>query len=97
MPMADGMGGILMTHSVCCSDRALYPWHPRPQLWNFEIAGLRGADEAAGLERRLQRIQGVKEATIDPLTDRACIAFDPESFDPWTLVVTIETAGYQAR
>ncbi len=44
----------------------------------LSVAGLSFGDEAAPLARRLERIEGVHQALLNPITERAVLEFDPK-------------------
>jgi copper chaperone CopZ len=60
----------------------------------LRIVGLTCAAEAAGIERRLFHQPGVIHAMVNPLTEIAYVAFDPDRTHPATLRRCIEEAGF---
>lgn len=77
-------------------ERPLHHARVATEHQQFVIIGLSCAAEAAGLERRLRRVAGVEEATVNPVTDRAYVTYDPDRVAPAALVAAIEAAGYRA-
>jgi cation transport ATPase len=65
--------------------------------WELPIVGLSCAGEAAGLERRLRQIEGVRAVTVNPLTEMAYVSFAPEWCEVAMVVAEIERAGYRVR
>jgi len=62
----------------------------------LELDGMSCASCAAGIERALNRLDGV-EATVNFATERAAVAFDPERASVDGLVGAVEAIGYGAR
>jgi Cu+-exporting ATPase len=62
----------------------------------LELDGMSCASCAAGIERALNRLDGV-EATVNFATERAAVAFDPERASVDELVGAVESIGYGAR
>ena len=62
----------------------------------LELEGMSCASCAAGIERALNRLDGV-EATVNFATERAAVAFDPERASVDELVGAVESIGYGAR
>lgn len=48
---------------------------------NLSIGQLSCAGAAAPLARRIEQLPGVREATVNPITERAVIFFDPAVID----------------
>ena len=67
------------------------PVYRRRQL---DIIGMTCPGEAAGLERRLRHHRGVADVTVNPLTERAYIVYDPAVLDVPGLITLIEVGGY---
>ncbi len=62
----------------------------------LELDGMSCASCAAGIERALNRLDGV-EATVNFATERAAVAFDSERASVDELVGAVESIGYGAR
>jgi copper chaperone CopZ len=60
----------------------------------LRIVGLTCAAEAAGIERHLFHQPGVIHVMVNPLTEIAYVAFDPDRTHPATLRRCIEEAGF---
>jgi Cu+-exporting ATPase len=67
---------------------------PSEQL-DLPIIGMTCASCAARIEKRLNRLDGVR-ASVNYATERASVAYAPEKLTPAELVATIEQAGYTA-
>lgn len=59
------------------------------------ILDLGGVGSAAGLERRLARMPGVREVAVNPATEAAYIRFDRDLTSAEHLRATIERLGYR--
>jgi Cu+-exporting ATPase len=59
------------------------------------ISGMTCASCAARVEKRLNRLDGV-EASVNYATERASVAFAPDTVTPEDLVAAVEQAGYSA-
>ena len=60
------------------------------QRIELSVAGLACAGAAAPLAKHLQRVAGVREAMVNPITERAVVVFDPGVVDVQELVRHIE-------
>ncbi|MHB9033131.1 MAG: heavy metal translocating P-type ATPase [Anaerolineae bacterium] len=60
------------------------------------IAGMTCASCARSVERGLQHVDGVENATVNIATERATVAFDPTKVDISALVQGVRNAGYDA-
>ena len=85
-----------MASTTTCGEGPTRPSQFPIEHQRLIVTGLSCAAEAAGLERRLRRVAGVEEATVNPLTELAYVAYDPERCDPAALVAAIVAAGYRA-
>jgi copper chaperone CopZ len=54
----------------------------------------RPGSDASVVERQLAASDGVLRASVDPVTEAACVDYDPAETDAWTLARAIEHAGY---
>lgn len=66
----------------------------RSEYCQIRITGLTCAGDAVGLERRLQRLNGVVTAMVNPITEQAYVDFDPAVTNIGNLVTAITAAGY---
>jgi P-type Cu+ transporter len=64
-----------------------------PATANLPITGMTCGSCAARIERTLNRLPGV-EATVNYATERARVAYDPETVTPDDLVAAVEDLGY---
>lgn len=55
------------------------------------------AGESAGLERRLRRVQGVNDVTVNPVNEVAYVRFDPNRTNLAELEFVITAAGFRVR
>ncbi len=62
---------------------------------DLDITGMTCASCAARIEKRLNRLDGVR-ATVNFATERATVDFDPAIVAPDDLVATVEATGYGA-
>ena len=73
--------------------------HP-PQDWyvceQMPVIGLTCVADAMRLERHLGNLLGVREATVNPVTDTAYITFDPLHITNDQLMAAITEAGLRA-
>jgi copper chaperone CopZ len=75
--------------------RRLAPDEQRPLTHvQFHVSGLTCAAEAAALAHKLREHDGVINATVNPLTERAYIDYEAELVDAPTLAAAITSAGY---
>ena len=68
--------------------------HPPADHLDLPIEGMTCASCAARIERGLNRLDGV-DATVNYVTERASVAFDPASVAPDDLVAAVERLGYR--
>ncbi len=68
-----------------------------PARIELAISGMTCASCVARVERKLGKLDGVREATVNPATERAGVAYDPARLTVSDLVHTVEAAGYTAR
>lgn len=64
---------------------------------DVSVAGLSCAGDAAPLARRLERLPGVREALVNPITERAVVRFDPAGTDIGEIFGVLERLGIAAR
>jgi len=69
------------------------------ELCKLQVAidGMSCAACSARIERGLERLDGVDQASVNLATERAELAFDPERVTPEQVLKTIESLGYQPR
>lgn len=65
-----------------------------PTHVHFQVTGLTCAAEAAALAHKLRKQDGVIDATVNPLTERAYIDYTDRLVDAATLAAVITSAGY---
>lgn len=65
------------------------------QRLEVPIGGLACAGAAAPLAARIEQIRGVREATVNPVTERAVVVFDPGVTGVEQLVSAIEAQGVE--
>ena len=58
------------------------------------ITGMTCANCAATIERTLNKVRGVAEATVNYASGRAAVEFDPDSVTISELAAAIERIGY---
>ena len=73
-------------------DQALSQERALIRVLDFSCAG-----EAAGLERRLRRVAGVRHVTVNPLNETASVTFDPVRTNLAELEFVVRAAGYRAE
>lgn len=59
------------------------------------VSGMTCASCSSRVERDLSKSNGVKEATVNLLAERATIEYDDEDTNPENLVKVIEDAGFK--
>jgi len=64
---------------------------------DLAVEGMTCASCVARVERKLSKVPGVAEATVNLATERATVRYDPEAVAPHQLVGAVEAAGYKAR
>jgi Cu+-exporting ATPase len=72
------------------------PATPTAQRLDLPIEGMTCASCATRIERRLNRIEGVR-ASVNYATEQASVSFDADRVTPGELVAAVEDAGYGAR
>ena len=60
------------------------------------VGGMTCASCVARVERKLKRVLGVQEATVNLATERAAVAYDPTATTVADLIGAVEAAGYSA-
>ena len=55
------------------------------------------AGESAGLERRLRRVPGVCNVTVNPVNEIAYVTFDPNRTNLAELEFVVSAAGFRVR
>src|SRR5579885_3231475 len=63
----------------------------------LEVEGMTCASCASRIERGLQKLAGVKEASVNLASERASVTYDPAQVDLAQLIQKVEAIGYQAR
>jgi Cu+-exporting ATPase len=63
----------------------------------FPVTGMTCAACQATVQRALQGTAGVESATVDLMTERATVAFDPARVTPDSLVGVVRETGYDAE
>jgi Cu+-exporting ATPase len=63
------------------------------QRIELSVAGLSCAAEAAPLAARLERLPGVREAMVNPVTERAVMMFDPGAIGIEAIIGVLEERG----
>lgn len=63
---------------------------------DLSVSGLSCAGDAAPLARRIERLPGVREALINPITERAVVRFDPGRTDIAEILRAMERLGIGA-
>src|SRR4051794_34275154 len=66
-----------------------------PEHLDLPVTGMTCASCAVRVQRSLNALDGV-EATVNYATERASIAFDPDTVPPDELVAAVADAGYEA-
>jgi Cu+-exporting ATPase len=70
---------------------------PSAKERDFEIEGMSCAACAQRIERRVGRLEGVREVQVNLATERMGVRFDPDMVDERRIVEAVEKAGYRAR
>jgi Cu+-exporting ATPase len=63
---------------------------------DLAVGGMTCASCVARVERKVKRVPGVQEATVNLATERAAVAYDPTATTVADLVGAVEAAGYSA-
>ncbi len=71
--------------------------HGAPERVRLDISGMTCAACSARVQRALESAAGVHEASVNLMTRRAAIGYDPIVTSPNRLVEVVERAGYGAR
>ena len=61
---------------------------------NLGVRGMTCANCTGRVERALNKVDGVTEASVNLATERATVQFDPEQTDVPSLLKVVEKAGY---
>ncbi|HTK56371.1 MAG TPA: heavy metal-associated domain-containing protein, partial [Gemmatimonadales bacterium] len=62
----------------------------------FPVNGMTCAACQATVQRALQGTPGVADATVDLMTARAAVHYDPALVTPDTLIAAVRDTGYEA-
>ena len=73
------------------------PDSPAPTSATLSIEGMTCAACSGRVERSLSALEGVDAATVNLVTERATVAYDPGRVTPAALAETVERAGYGVR
>ena len=65
-----------------------------PEHLQVRVTGMTCAAEAAGLAHALNQCEGVTEAVVNPLTERAYVTYEPLVVDVASIETMIQSAGY---
>jgi Cu+-exporting ATPase len=68
-----------------------------PAHAELAIEGMTCASCVARIERRLAKLPGVAEASVNLATEKASVRYDPSATDVPALTGAVEAAGYRAR
>jgi Cu+-exporting ATPase len=66
-----------------------------PEEWDFPVRGMTCAACVRHVERALGKVPGVESASVNLITQRATVRFDPARADRALLVRAVEGAGYE--
>ena len=61
---------------------------------SFPVTGMTCASCVRRIEKALNRVEGVQEASVNLATEKARVLYDPEVADFTALTVAVEKAGY---
>ncbi|USN54023.1 MAG: copper-translocating P-type ATPase [Candidatus Nomurabacteria bacterium] len=67
------------------------------QQINFHVSGMHCASCAANIQRRLKKLPGVKEATVNYGNHQAAVSFDPHATPEYEIGQTVAKLGYKAH
>jgi Cu+-exporting ATPase len=70
---------------------------PGDETATFDIEGMTCASCVRRVEQAFDRIDGVRESSVNLATERATVTFDPAKVQVVTLSSAVEAAGYGAR
>lgn len=73
---------------------ASFPVSPNLQTTDLPIQGMTCAACVRRVERALTKVEGVEEAVVNLVTQRATVRFDPDSTTQSALTRAVEAAGY---
>ncbi len=68
-----------------------------PGQTNLKISGMTCAACSARIEKKLNSLEGVKQANVNLTTEKARIAFDPNLIEIGDMIKAIESLGYEAE
>ena len=68
-----------------------------PSKITFPVNGMTCAACQATVQRALQATPGVQDATVDLMTARAAVHFDPKTVTPESLIAAVRETGYEAE
>lgn len=68
----------------------------QPKTLNIEVQGMTCASCSARVERALNKVDGVKSASVNLATERAEVEFDPQQTGILAIASAIDAAGYKA-
>ena len=63
---------------------------------DLTVTGMTCASCVARIERKLSKVPGVAEASVNLATERAAVTYDPAVTSPAALIGAVEAAGYSA-
>jgi copper chaperone CopZ len=86
-----------MTTLTPASRRLVDPIGSSEQRVELPLYGLLRSYEAADLEARLNRVPGVADVVVDPITDIVDVRYDSARTSVATVAGAIEQAGYRLR
>jgi P-type Cu+ transporter len=69
----------------------------RLQRLDVPLTGMTCAACAARIQKRLNKLEGVREAGVNFATERATVTYDPATATPTSIVQAVEATGYGAR
>ncbi|MFO7173792.1 MAG: heavy metal translocating P-type ATPase [Bacillota bacterium] len=75
---------------------AMHEARPRQRV-TLQVTGMTCAACSARIQRRLSRIEGVAEASVNLATEKATVIFDPAAVSVGDLVAAVQELGYGAR
>ncbi len=85
------------TISLPATEPGPAPTGPASDEVTFDIEGMTCASCVRRVEVALDKLEGVREASVNLATERATVTFDPEKVQVVTLAHAVEAAGYGAR
>ncbi len=75
---------------------ALSGAQPALERSDLTITGMHCASCVGRVERALKQVAGVQEATVNLLSERATVKFDPNQTKPEDLIAAVDTIGFSA-